>query len=88
MWNFGDMFDAVAKVVPGDRPALVFGDQVTVWRDFDGDLPHIFDAAGVDTGGAHAGGLAFTAIDGTHRWLQSDVAAITGRTKHGCASSC
>ncbi|MDJ0919908.1 MAG: AMP-binding protein [Henriciella sp.] len=34
-WNFGDLLDATARVVPPDRPALIHGDQVTSWRDFD-----------------------------------------------------
>lgn len=34
-WNFGDILDGVARVVPGDRPAVVRGDQVLTWRDFD-----------------------------------------------------
>ena len=33
-WNYGDIVDAVAKVVPGDRPALIHGDRVINWRDF------------------------------------------------------
>ena len=33
--NFGDLLDATAGVVPGDRPALIQGDRVVSWRDFD-----------------------------------------------------
>jgi fatty-acyl-CoA synthase len=34
-WNFGDLLDATAAVVPGDRPAIIRGDQVTSWSAFD-----------------------------------------------------
>jgi len=34
-WNFGDLLDATATVVPGDRPALIQGNRVISWRDFD-----------------------------------------------------
>lgn len=34
-WNFGDLLDATATVVPGDRPALIQGSRIICWRDFD-----------------------------------------------------
>ncbi|MBY8822640.1 AMP-binding protein [Sphingomonas colocasiae] len=34
-WNFGDLLDATAANVPGDRPAIVRGDAVLSWADFD-----------------------------------------------------
>ena len=34
-WNFGDLLDATAAHVPGDRPAIIRGDDVTNWADFD-----------------------------------------------------
>ncbi|KQS03612.1 acyl-CoA synthetase [Sphingomonas sp. Leaf357] len=34
-WNFGDLLDATAAVVPGDRPALIHGDRVIDWAAFD-----------------------------------------------------
>ncbi|MCB1694289.1 MAG: AMP-binding protein, partial [Pseudomonadales bacterium] len=33
-WNYGDILDAVATVVPPDRPALIHGDRVINWREF------------------------------------------------------
>ncbi len=35
MWNLGDMFDAVAAVVPPERQAVVHGDRVVTWGDLD-----------------------------------------------------
>lgn len=34
-WNFGDLLDATAAYVPGDRPALIRGDTVVSWAEFD-----------------------------------------------------
>ena len=34
VWNYGDILDAVGKVVPGDRAAFIHGDKVTTWSDF------------------------------------------------------
>ncbi len=34
-WNFGDLLDATAAHVPGDQPAIIRGDHVTNWADFD-----------------------------------------------------
>ncbi len=34
-WNYGDILDAVARVVPPDRPALIWRDDVVTWADFD-----------------------------------------------------
>ena len=35
MWNLGDMFDAVAEVVPPERQAIVQGDTVVAWGELD-----------------------------------------------------
>ncbi|MEZ5558745.1 MAG: acyl-CoA synthetase [Pseudomonadales bacterium] len=34
-WNYGDILDGVAKVVPADKPALIHGEQVITWPEFD-----------------------------------------------------
>ncbi len=34
-WHFGTILDEVARVVPADRPALVHGDKVVSWGEFD-----------------------------------------------------
>jgi fatty-acyl-CoA synthase len=33
-WNYGDILDAVGRVVPVDRPCLVHGERVISWGDF------------------------------------------------------
>ncbi len=34
VWNFGDIIDAVASVMPATAPALVHGGRVTTWPTF------------------------------------------------------
>ena len=33
-WNYGDIMDAVATVVPTDRPAVIHGDKIVDWGSF------------------------------------------------------
>ena len=52
-WNFGDLLDATAAHVPGDRPAIIRGDHVTHWADFDARtnrLARAMRAAGLPAG--------------------------------------
>jgi len=52
-WNYGDMFDAVAKIVPPDQPALIHGAKITSWGDFDrrsNNLARNLIAGGVQPG--------------------------------------
>ncbi len=34
-WNYGDILDAVARVVPASRAALIYGDDLVTWGEFD-----------------------------------------------------
>lgn len=34
-WNYGDILDAVASAVPQDAPALIHGERIIAWGDFD-----------------------------------------------------
>src|SRR5437868_6138393 len=34
-WNYGDMYDAVARIVDPRQPALIHGNSQITWRDFD-----------------------------------------------------
>ncbi|AZS20037.1 MULTISPECIES: acyl-CoA synthetase [unclassified Caulobacter] len=34
-WNYGDIFDAVARAAPPERPALIWRDAVVTWGEFD-----------------------------------------------------
>lgn len=52
-WNFGDLLDATAANVPGDRPALIHGDRTIGWAEFDARTNRVARAmlaAGLPTG--------------------------------------
>jgi 3-oxocholest-4-en-26-oate---CoA ligase len=52
-WNFGDLLDATAAAVRGDRPALIHHNRVTTWADFDqrtNRVARAMRAAGLDVG--------------------------------------
>ena len=52
-WNFGDILDAVAPVLPADAPATIDGDRVQTWADFDrrtNNLAHQLYARGAEPG--------------------------------------
>jgi acyl-CoA synthetase (AMP-forming)/AMP-acid ligase II len=52
-WNFGDLLDATARVVPGDRAALISGDRTTLWTEFDqrsNRVARAMQAAGLEAG--------------------------------------
>lgn len=52
-WNFGDLLDATAAAVPPDRPALIHGDRVISWAEFDARTNRVARAmlaAGLPTG--------------------------------------
>jgi acyl-CoA synthetase (AMP-forming)/AMP-acid ligase II len=52
-WNFGDLLDATAATVPGDRPALIHRNRATTWADFDrrtNRVARAIGAKGLDVG--------------------------------------
>jgi 3-oxocholest-4-en-26-oate---CoA ligase len=52
-WNFGTLLDGVARVVPGDRPAIIRGDKIVTWAEFDSRtnrLARAMVAAGLEPG--------------------------------------
>ena len=53
VWNYGDIIDAVAKVVPASAPALIHGDKTTTWLEFHARTNAL--ARGLDRGGAPTG---------------------------------
>ncbi|MEX2327347.1 MAG: AMP-binding protein, partial [Pseudomonadales bacterium] len=52
-WNYGDILDGVATVVPSSRPALVFGDRTVTWQEFTHRTNNL--AANLIKGGAAVG---------------------------------
>jgi len=53
VWNYGDMFEAIAAALPQDRPALIHDGRVLTWQQMDqraNNLARHFLQAGAKTG--------------------------------------
>ncbi len=79
-WNFGDIADAVAKVVPGDAPALIHGDRVTTWRDFQARTNGL--ARGLIASGHTADDKLAILIRNRPEYMEATFAAFKGRFVH------
>lgn len=80
VWNFGDIIDAVAKVVPDDAPALIHGDRVTRWRDFDGRTNALARAL-IDAGHKPDDKIAIL-IRNHPAYMEATIAGFKGRFVH------
>jgi 3-oxocholest-4-en-26-oate---CoA ligase len=79
-WNYGDIMDAVAKVVPGDTPALIHGDRVTTWRDFHARTNAL--ARGLIAAGHKADDKLAILIRNRPEYMEATIAAFKGRFVH------
>lgn len=79
-WNFGDIFDAVAKVVPADAPALIHGDRVTNWRDFHARTNAL--ARGLVAAGHKADDKLAILIRNRPEYMEATIASFKGRFVH------
>lgn len=79
-WSFGRVFSAVASAVPPDQPALIHGDRVIAWGDFErrtNALAQAFIAAGAVPGDklAHL-------MRNSPAYLETTVAGFKSRLVH------
>ena len=79
-WNYGDILDALADVVPGDRPALIHGDDVTLWEDFTKRTNNL--AANLLKGGAVAGDKIAIYMRNRREYPEGLAASFKGRLTH------
>jgi fatty-acyl-CoA synthase len=79
-WIYADMFDAVAKVVPPDQPALVHGPRVTTWGDFDRRTNNL--ARALIAGGSRPGEKLAFYLRNHPAYLEGLVAAFKSRQTH------
>jgi acyl-CoA synthetase (AMP-forming)/AMP-acid ligase II len=79
-WNYGDMFDAVAKIVPPDQPALIHGAHVTSWGDFDRRSNNL--AAALIAGGAQPGEKLAFYLRNHPAYIEGLVAGFKARQTH------
>jgi fatty-acyl-CoA synthase len=79
-WNLADMLDAVARVVPGERPAIRFGEQLVTWAQLDARSNRVaraFIAMG------HAPGERFAFLSRNHPgYIEGFVACLKSRLIH------
>jgi acyl-CoA synthetase (AMP-forming)/AMP-acid ligase II len=79
-WNFGDIIDTVAQVVPGDAPALIHGDHVTNWRDFHARTNAL--ARGLLTAGHQTDHKLAILIRNRPEYMEATIASFKGRFVH------
>lgn len=80
VWNYGDIIDAVAKVVPAGAPALMHGDRVTTWLEFHGRTNAL--ARGLTTAGHQVDDKLAILIRNRPEYMEATVAAFKGRFVH------
>jgi acyl-CoA synthetase (AMP-forming)/AMP-acid ligase II len=80
VWNYGDIIDGVAKVVPGDAPALIHGGQVTNWRDFHARTNAL--ARGLIQAGHRPDDKLAILIRNRPEYMEATIAAFKGRFVH------
>ena len=79
-WNYGDLFDAVAKIVPPDHPALVHGGRTTTWSQFDKRSNNL--ARGFLAGGAKAGDKIAFYMRNHPAYIEGLAGALKARLVH------
>jgi acyl-CoA synthetase (AMP-forming)/AMP-acid ligase II len=79
-WNFGDILDANGREVPGDKPALIHGDRVTSWTEFDRRTNAL--ARGLIAHGHKADDKLAILIRNRPEYMEATIAAFKGRFVH------
>lgn len=77
--NFGDLFEAVAQVIP-DRPAIIYGDQRVTWRQFDCRTNRL--ARNLAEAGLKPGSKVAFYLSNTPAYLELFSACAKGRFTH------
>lgn len=80
VWNYGDIIDAVAKVVPSGAPALIHGPRVTSWLEFQGRTNAL--ARGLIAAGHKADDKLAILIRNRPEYMEATIAAFKGRFVH------
>ncbi len=80
VWNFGDIIDTVAKVVPGEAPALIHGDRVTNWCDFHARTNAL--ARGLIAAGHQPEDKLAILIRNRPEYMEATIASFKGRFVH------
>ncbi len=76
-WNMGDLLDAVARVVPPGRPAIIQGERVVSWADLDARSNRL--ARNMMAGGLLAGDRVALLSRNAPEYLEGMVACFKAR---------
>jgi fatty-acyl-CoA synthase len=79
-WNYGDIFDAVASVVPADHAALIHGERVITWAALDRRSNNL--ARAFLEGGAAPGDKIAFYLRNHPAYLEGVIAAVKARQVH------
>lgn len=79
-WNLGDLFDAVANVVPDDRQAIVQGEHIVTWGDFNRRTNRV--ARALLAAGLNAGDRVAFMMRNHPAYLEGFAACVKARLVH------
>lgn len=79
-WNFGDLLDATAASIPGDRPALIHGDRTIDWASFDARTNSL--ARAMLAGGLEAGDRVAVLARNVPEYIEIAAAAFKARVTY------
>jgi 3-oxocholest-4-en-26-oate---CoA ligase len=80
VWNYGDIIDAVAKVVPAGAPALIHGPKTTSWLEFHGRTNAL--ARGLIAAGHQPDDKLAILIRNRPEYMEATIATFKGRFVH------
>jgi fatty-acyl-CoA synthase len=80
VWNYGDIIDAVAKVVPAGAPALIHADKTTTWLAFHGRTNAL--ARGLIEAGHKPDDKLAILIRNRPEYMEATIAGFKGRFVH------
>jgi fatty-acyl-CoA synthase len=80
VWNFGDIIDAVAQVVPTTAPALIHGKRVITWPEFDARTNAL--ARGLIDAGHQTNDKLALLIRNSPEYMEGTIASFKGRFVH------
>ncbi len=79
-WNYGDIFDGVARVIAPDHPALIHGARVVTWGELDQRTNRL--ARGLIAGGAQPGDKLAFYLRNHPAYIEGVVAGFKARQTH------
>ncbi|WP_420559385.1 acyl-CoA synthetase [Tepidicaulis sp.] len=79
-WNYGDILDQIATVLPGDAPALIHGERIINWKDMTARSNNL--ARALHARGAKPGDKIAFYMRNRPEYMETLAAAFKGRLTH------